>query len=168
MGSSSLATVSNKSTMLVFWLLSSQILLTLANPFLNEVLPNNNFNSTLKSDECRFAPGQWICTHSWAVGCTGWDQEWVIEDFSGDGSGSMLAITYKYSPPCKCQCPDTGTICNQPCHAGDCDYLATCSNGRISGSFVRGDRAHCGSLTGLVTENAIAFDYGGSAAHCSK
>ena len=116
---------------------------------------------------CRFAPGTWTCAGSYGPGCTTWDEPWVIEDFSGDGT--MLAITYKIMPPCKCSCPDVGTICDGPCHYWDCDWIATCSNGQISGSLYHGNRRDCKStLTGLVNQNSVVFKFGDHTSHGSK
>ena len=109
---------------------------------------------------CHFAPGTWICSGSYGPGCSAWDQEWVIEDFSGDGSGSMLSITYKYLPDCKCSCPDVGIMCDGiPCHAWDCVWIATCLNGLLSGTRYLGDARNCGTMSGLVNEHSILFQF---------
>ena len=90
------------------------------------------------------------------------------EDFSGNGSGSMLSITYKYLPECKCSCPNEGIICNTPCHIAESVWIATCSNGQISGTKYPGNTASGSPLSGLVSESSIVLQYGGSTSHGSR
>ena len=127
-----------------------------------------NFGQGCFLFSCRFAPGPWICSGTGSTGCSFWDEEWVIEDFSGDGSGSMLSITYKYLPECKCSCPNEGIICNTPCHIAESVWIATCSNGQISGTRFIGNTASGSSLGGLVMEHSIVLQYGGSTSHGSR
>ena len=80
----------------------------------------------------------------------------------------MLSITYKYLPECKCSCPNEGIICNAPCHIAESVWIATCSNGQISGTKYLGNTASGSPLSGLVSESSIVLQYGGSTSHGSR
>lgn len=51
-----------------------------------------------KNEHIEKLPGTW--------NCTSWDEEWITEDLTRDGS--VLKITYEYLPACKCIYPDVG------------------------------------------------------------
>ena len=123
-----------------------------------------------RTENCQFAPGLWICSgtlNTAAPGCLFWDEEWVIEDFSEDASGSLLSITYKFLPACKCICGGE-LYCDGPCHPFDCVWTATCSNGQINGSFFRGNRESCPLLTGLINQHSILFKFGDNISQGTK
>ena len=80
----------------------------------------------------------------------------------------MLSITYKYLPECKCSCPNEGIICNTPCHIAESVWIATCSNGQISGTKYLGHTTSGSPLSGLVSESSIVLQYGDSTSHGSR
>ena len=46
--------------------------------------------------------------------------------------------------------------------------IATCSNGLLSGTRYLGDARNCGTMSGLVNEHSILFQYGDATSHGSR
>ena len=96
--------------------------------------------------------------------CEFWNEDWIIEDYSGDGSGTLLSIVNKKLGPCNCRC-NGELICNAECHNQDSTWIATCTNGLINEV---NDGNEDSPLTGVVNENTIFFKYGDKTSNGSR
>ena len=132
---------------------------------ISEAMKLNAENEEIKEDGCAYLAqyATWAGTHSWRGGAAGWCEmpnTLIVEDTSGDGSGSTSVITQTEMPgPCSCCDHDIDVY---PC-IGDMIYTGTCSDGMITMTYGNKNGEAPGDYIGMVRSGTLFIRNEGNA-----